>query len=305
MDDGSRSTGTSRSQGGGTDRGVPNGVDPVVHRFVWDAIRAREDTRGVRHLCAQIHLTPGNPFWYQLAEPPPAGYRAYRRDLSRDALRVQTDVLAGLSPATTEVADALAVRWEAPVSVLVDTARILVVECGLCPPDGSMLPGSRSQAPESSVPAQTWFGLPRGISVGQTCLREDRAVKNGRWCLVQHGEVLDTGYGDLSFGHLYAIAATLNCGAAFIVLRESSPRVGPYEPLSRVSVGQLAEEARFAIVDGRLHYADPSGGNRLGYTWIPRGHHWTRTGRVLQTGRERVMVIKPKDLAVRLRRLPQ
>lgn len=118
------------------------------------------------------------------------------------------------------------------------------------------------------------------------------------------------GCGDLSFADLGGIAAHLADDEAFLALPEEGWRrvmVGPpgswrWKPRTltcdAMSVGELADAAWYAIVDGTLFWVDHLGeADRWGLIWRRRGYRYTSTGRQVPTGHLQVKTISPERLA--------
>lgn len=171
--------------------------------------------------------------------------------------------------------------------------------------------------PEPATPGR----LPGGIRRGALRARENRPIKNGRWYIAGRDVLTKVGWGDLSFVDLDAIAADLHDGEIFLALPESPPGGQhlpfhePGEPIGDGSwcwydrpddppgpaITDLVGGARYAVLDGEVRYVDSYGEpNRLGCVWVKRGYRYTRTGRILSTGKVRLRVITPVLLTGRL-----
>ena len=162
--------------------------------------------------------------------------------------------------------------------------------------------------------------LPGGLRPGALRARYDRPIKNGRWYLADRHSLTKVGWGDLSFVDLAAIAADLSSEQIFLTLPENPPggqHLPFHEPDAPISGGswcwydrpddppgptvtELAGGARYAVVDGQVRYVDRYGEANRRNVWIQRGHRYTRTGRILSTGKVHLPAIGPDQLTDRL-----
>jgi hypothetical protein len=143
-------------------------------------------------------------------------------------------------------------------------------------------------------------------------------VKNGRWYLSSPGGlVTKVGWGDLAWDDLERIANVLAAEQVFLVLPENPPG-GMHLPFDAhtggrwcwsdrpdhipgPTISELAAGAQFSVAAGEVHVVDNyARANRLGYVWVQRGYRYTRTGRLLSTGKVRVHALPPTDLAALL-----
>ncbi len=130
---------------------------------------------------------------------------------------------------------------------------------------------------------------------GMTHNRWDRPVKNGHWYWARSGDLLNVGWGDVSFADLDAVSDALRTGEVFVVLPERA--VYPTEPPDPVTALFLAEHAAYAVTPGRMLYVDHHRqANRQGAVWVRPGYRLARTGRTILRRARRVLTVRPAQL---------
>lgn len=174
------------------------------------------------------------------------------------------------------------------------------------------------------------FTLPAGIHVGQMRGRQDRPAKNARWYLAKGAAqgapamVAKVGWGDLSFVDLDDLAGHVGSDEILLVLPENPPggqhlpfhapsKAGGPEPWCWYdrpddppgpAAADLVDAAWYAIVDNTVLVVDRfAEANRSGAIWRQRGRRYSRTGKMLSTGRVRLKAISPERLLRRVEHL--
>lgn len=142
------------------------------------------------------------------------------------------------------------------------------------------------------------------IPPGAVRSRRDRPIRHGRWYLATPDGIAPIGWGDLSMGDLDQIAQHLGPAEMFLAIHEYANNPDGagisrwYDHQDRPTIAALVAHATFVVTAGAVRIVDLyRRANRQGAMWVSPGYRHTRTDRIINTAKQRVLAISPERLA--------